>query len=196
MRSMFSITAQLADTIYTWSNVLLVLVAILAFIGTAGVFWSGGVREKFADERISANEAETAKAKAETAKALLEQERLKSLMTWRRVSPAQAQQISSVLKGTHLELWLAWVGDDPEATVFRGDLEAVLSAAGVKTKYFSGYARAVGLSVKGGTSAERQLLLKAFHAAGLMLIESDQPGMMKGQLEITVGTTPHPEFSQ
>ena len=64
---MFNITSQAADTFYTWSNVLLVFGATLALIGTAGVFWSGGVREKFADERISANEAETAKAKAETA---------------------------------------------------------------------------------------------------------------------------------
>ena len=191
---MFSISAQVADAIYTWSNMLLVLGATLALVGTAGVFWSGGVREKFADERISANEAETAKAKAETAKALLEQERLKSLMAWRRVSPTQAQQFSSILKGKQLELWLAWVGDDPEATVLRGDLDAALTVAGVKTKYFSGYARAVGLTIKGGTAEERQLLLQAFHTVGLPLVESDQEGMMKGQLEITVGTKPPPEF--
>lgn len=196
IKSMFSISAQAADAIYSWSNILLVLGATLALVGTAGVFWSGGVREKFSDERISANEAETAKAKAETVKALLEQERLKSLMVWRRVSPAQAQQLSSILKGKKIELWLAWVGDDPEATVFRGDLDATLTAAGVKTKYFSGYARAVGLTVKGGTAEDRRLLLHAFHSAGLSLIESTQEGMMKGQLEITVGTKPPPEFHQ
>ena len=193
---MYSITAQVADAIYSWSNVLLVFGATLALIGTAGVFWSGGVRENFADERISANEAETAKAKAETAKALLEQERLKSLMAWRRVSPAQSQQLSSVLKGKQLELWLAWVGDDPEAAVLRGDLDAALADVGVKTKYFSGYARAVGMSVTGGTAEERRLLLQAFHVAGLPLVESDQQGMMKGQLEITIGTKPPPEFHQ
>jgi hypothetical protein len=193
---MFSITSQVADAIYTWSNVLLVLGAIFALTGTAGVFWSGGVREKFADERISANEAETAKAKAETAQAKLEQERLKALMVWRRISPNQAHQLSSNLKGTQLELWLAWVGDDPESTVLRGDLEAALTSAGVKTKCFSGYARAVGLTIHGGTHEERQMLLGAFHAAGLPLIESIQQGMMKGQLEVTVGTKPPPEFSR
>jgi hypothetical protein len=193
---MFLITSQVVDAIYTWSNVVLVLGATLAQIGTAGVFWSGGVREKFADERISANEAETAKAKAETAQAKLEQERLKALMAWRRVSPTQAQQLSSILKGAQIELWLAWVGDDPEATVFRADLEAALTSANVKTKYFSGYARAVGLSVTGGTPKERQLLLQAFHSVGLPLVESDQQGMMKGQLEITVGTKPPPDFSK
>lgn len=192
---MFNITSQAADTIYTWSNVLLVFGATLALIGTAGVFWSGGVREKFADERISANEAETAKAKAETAQAMLEQARLKSLLSWRRVSQSQAQQLAIALAGSSIELWLAWVGDDPEATVFRGDLEAALAAAGIKTKYFSGYARAVGLSVKGGTQKERQILLRAFHAAGLPLVESDQQSLMGDQLEITIGTKPPPEFS-
>ena len=191
---MFNITSQTADVIYSWSNVTLVLGATLALLGTAGVFWSGGVREKFSDERISANEAETAKAKAETAKAMLEQERLKALMSWRRVTPSQAQQLAVALKGVSVEFWLAWVGDDPEATVFRGDLEAALTAAGVKTKYFSGHARAVGLTVKGGTAQERQLLLQAFRSAGLPLVESNEDGLMKGQLEITVGTKPPPEF--
>ncbi|WP_283742849.1 hypothetical protein [Sideroxydans sp. CL21] len=95
---MYSITSQAADFIYTWSNVLLVLGATLALIGTAGVFWSGGVREKFADERISANEAETAKAKAETAQAKLEQERLKEQLAWREVTLQQAKVLQQQLK--------------------------------------------------------------------------------------------------
>ena len=193
---MFDITPQVADTIYTWSNALLVLGATVALIGTAGVFWSGGVREKFADERIAANEAETAKAKAETAQALLEQERLKAVMAWRRVTPRQAEQLALALANSSIELWLTWVGNDPEATILRADLEAALTAAGVKTKYFSGYARAVGLSVKGGTPQERRTLLQAFHTAGLPLVESGERGLMQGQLEITVGTKPPPEFSQ
>lgn len=191
---MFSITSQTADTIYSWSNVLLVFGATLALIGTAGVFWSGGVREKFTDERISANEAETAKAKAETAQALLEQERLKSLLSWRRVTPGQAQLMAIALASSSIELWLAYVGNDPEAAVFRADLEAALTAAGIRTKYFSGYSRGVGLAVKGGTPEERQTLLRAFNSAGLHLVESDDEGFMRDQLEIIVGTKPPPEF--
>ena len=191
---MFNITQQAADAIYSWSNVLLVLGATLALIGTAGVFWSGGVRERFADERISANEAETARAKAETAQAILEQERLKALMAWRRVTPAQAQKLAIALKGQKIELWLAGVGNDPEAMVYRSPLDAANTIGRITTKYFSGYARAVGLSVKGGTLQERQALLRAFHVAGLPLVESEQEGLMKGQLEITVGTKPPPEF--
>lgn len=194
-KSMFSISASVVDTIYTLSNILLVIGSTLALVGTIGAIWSGGILEKFSDERISLNEAETAKAKAETAKAFLEQERLKSLMAWRRVLPSQAKTLATILTGAHIELWLTWVGNDPEATTYHGDLDAALTAAGVKTKGFSGYARAVGLTVKGGTNEERSLLLFAFHAAGIPLEESDEQSFVKGQLEITVGTKPPPEFS-
>jgi len=102
---MFEITPPVADTIHKWANVLLVLGSVSALVGTIGIFWSGGMRDTFANQRVSANEAETAKAKAEaakanaeaananveTARARLEQERLKSQMAWRRVSDEQAQ---------------------------------------------------------------------------------------------------------
>ena len=72
---MFNVSLPVADAVFTWANVVLVVGAVLALVGTAAVFWSTGIRERYADERIAANEAETAKAKAETARALLEQER-------------------------------------------------------------------------------------------------------------------------
>jgi len=83
---MFDVTLPVADAIFTWANVMLVIGAVLTVVGTAAVFWSAGIRERYADERIAANEAEAAKAKAEVARARLEQERLKAQMAWRRVS--------------------------------------------------------------------------------------------------------------
>lgn len=189
-----AVTQQFADSVYIWSNVLLVVGASLALIGTLGTFWSSGVRDKFSNERIAANEAETAKAKGETAKAQLEQQRLKALMAWRRVSVAQAEKLAEALRGSGLELWLTFVGDDPESTVYRQDIEAALSAAGIKTHYFSGYAVAVGLSLKGGTTDERALLLSAFRQAGLPLESSEQVPFGNAKIEITVGTKPPPEF--
>ncbi len=191
---MFNITQSLADTIFSWANILLVIGAVLALIGTAGVVWSGGIREKFADERISANEAETAKAKAETAEAKLEQERLKAQMAWRRVSLEQAQRLVSALQGKPFKLWLTFVGDDPESTVYREDINEVLTAAGLETTFYSGYVRAVGLTIKGGSQVQRSQLLQAFHSAGLPLIESNEQSMMSGALEILVGTKPPPDF--
>jgi len=103
---------------------------------------------------------------------------------------------TSALSGHSLETWLTFVGNDPESVVFREDLDKVLTAAGVKTKFFSGYAMAVGLKILGGTAEQRALFLKAFQDAGLPLLESAGGGMMKGQLEILVGTKPPPEFPE
>ena len=206
---MQNVPLAVADSVFIWANVILVIGAVLAFVGTAAVFWSTGIRERYADERIAANEAETAKANAEaasanaeaakanteTAKAKLEQEKLKAQMAWRRVSPGQAQVLVQSLAAMALETcWVTFVGDDPEATVFREDINQALTAAGVKTKFFSGYARAVGLTVRGGSSADRGKLVKAFTAAGLLVLNSSEPGFSGNQLEVLVGTKPPPEF--
>lgn len=193
---MFNVSLPVADAVFTWANVILVVGAVLAFVGTAAVFWSTGIRERYADERIAANEAETAKAKAETARALLEQERLKAQMAWRRIAPSQAQRIAEGLRGEPLEVWVTFVGSDPEATVFREDINSALAAAGVKTKFFSGYERAVGLSVKGGAPEQRARLVNAFAAAGVPALDSQEPSFTKTGLEVLVGTKPPPEFQR
>lgn len=64
---MFDIPISLANKIYAVSNIILVLAAVMVVLGTIGIFWSGGIRHKFADKRISFNMAETAKAKSEAA---------------------------------------------------------------------------------------------------------------------------------
>jgi hypothetical protein len=200
-RTMQNVPLSVADTVFVWANIVLVIGAILAFVGTAAVFWSTGIRERYADERIAANEAETAKANAEAAKAnaeaakaKLEQERLKAQMAWRRVSPEQAKCLIQHLLGEKLEAWVTFVGDDPEATVFREDINEALNAAGVKTKFFSGYARAIGLVVKGGQPAQRAKLVQAFTAAGLATTNSSEPGFAKNELEILVGSKSPPAF--
>ena len=183
-RTMFNVSLPVADAVFTWANIVLVVGAVLAFVGTAAVFWSTGIRERYADERIAANEAEAAKAKAETARALLEQERLKAQMAWRRIGPIQAQRIAEGLRGEQLEVWVTFVGNDPEATVYREDINSALAAAGVKTKFFSGYERAVGLSVKGGKPEQRARLVNAFAAAGVAAVDSPEAGFMKTELEV------------
>ena len=190
-----ALSQSLADLIYSISGVLIVVGAITGLLGTVGNFWSGGIREIYSNERIAANEAETARAKEETQKAILEQQRLKSEMSWRRVSADQAAVLSLAMRDAPKEVWLSWVGEDPEATVYRNDLEAALKAAGVNAKYFSGYAVAVGLSIKGGTAEERELIKRAFTLAGIDISISDQAGFYgKNELEILVGTKPPPIF--
>jgi Tfp pilus assembly protein PilX len=48
---------------------MLVVGAVLVAVGTIMAIWTGGLRERFADERISNNETETARARATAAEA-------------------------------------------------------------------------------------------------------------------------------
>ncbi len=93
-------------------------------------------------------------------------------------------------------MWVTFVGNDPEATVFRQDVNSALEAAGVKTKFFSGYERAVGLKVIGGTPEQRARLVNAFAAAGIPAVDTPEPSLIKSGLEVLVGTKPPPEFQQ
>ena len=80
--------------------------------------------------------------------------------------------------------------------MFREDVNEALTAAGAKTKFFSGYARAVGLVVKGGQPEQRARVAQAFSKAGLTIVNSPEAGFAKNELEILVGSKPPPEFRQ
>jgi hypothetical protein len=67
--SMFDISEGAANGIYSVSNALLIIGAALALVGTLGAIWSGGVRERFFDTKISKNQSDTAKANVEAARA-------------------------------------------------------------------------------------------------------------------------------
>lgn len=64
---MFNISQDTADSIYTYSNIALIIGAIITVIATIGVFYSGGIRERYSNERIASNERLTAAAQAEAA---------------------------------------------------------------------------------------------------------------------------------
>lgn len=67
--SIFDISENAANVIYNVSNLLVVFAAIVGGTGAIGLFWSGGVREKYADRRASDNERLTAQANEAAAKA-------------------------------------------------------------------------------------------------------------------------------
>jgi hypothetical protein len=67
---MFSISQGTADSIYTYSNIALIIGTTIALIATIGVIFSGSIREKYSDERIAINERLTIVAKADAAKAV------------------------------------------------------------------------------------------------------------------------------
>lgn len=88
--NLFNISQPLADDLFGWSNVFLIVGAFLVFFGTIGVVWTGGIRERYADERISKNEAETASAKSAAAVA--------------NESAASANERTEQLRQTNLEV--------------------------------------------------------------------------------------------
>lgn len=65
----FHMTPKAADFWFDLSNIALVLGAVAVALGTYGSIKMAAVREHFSDLRISQNEADTAKAKAEAAAA-------------------------------------------------------------------------------------------------------------------------------
>jgi hypothetical protein len=135
MLSMLNLSLETANVIYTLSNLILVLGALFVLLGTVGAVFSGGIRERFADERISKNEAETATANARAAEAdqraaeaNLELIRIKAP---RRLTPAQQETIIAKLKqfaGTPFDIGL--VQGDAEAAELMIQIEAVLTATG------------------------------------------------------------------
>jgi hypothetical protein len=67
--SMLNISLPLANALYNGANGLLILGAFFVLLGTIVAIWSGGIRERFANERLSNNEVATATAKADAARA-------------------------------------------------------------------------------------------------------------------------------
>lgn len=190
---MFDFSPQWADAVYGWSNIILISGAILALVGTFGTVIAGKARDRFSDERIAENERMTAQANADAERARLEQERLRAQLAWRSVSEAQAAILVKALEGNHFPVWVNFVDADPESVLFRESLNNALVSAGLETKGYSGYKRAVGLGIRGGQEEQRTVLAKALHAAGIELWSvSKEPGdfVKDGHVEILVGSKP------
>lgn len=75
--AMFDITLPIANLIFNLANMALIVGAILVAIGTIAAIWTSGIRDRFADERIQVNEAQTATAREEAARANENTEKLK-----------------------------------------------------------------------------------------------------------------------
>jgi len=51
--SIFNLSQAAADAIFGYANVAMMIGAAIVLIGTIGAIWSGGIRERYANERIS-----------------------------------------------------------------------------------------------------------------------------------------------
>lgn len=157
--TMDGISLSTANLLSFASNIALVLGAILALAGTGGAIWTSGIKERYADVRTKANEAETANAKAaaaianaEAAKANesaeivrasnlalqadVERERTARLQLENKVAP---RHLSEAHKGALMKALTPLAGSkvhvisalgDAEARAFADDFISVFKAAG------------------------------------------------------------------
>jgi len=109
--SMFDVSQSLADTLFKWSNACAIVGAILAAIGAYGSFWSGGIRDRYSDERIARNEAETASARKiaataneDAAKANANAATAYENAATANENAAKAEERTQALRNTNLEI--------------------------------------------------------------------------------------------
>ena len=69
---MFDLSLQASNAVLRWANIALIAGATLVLGGTIAAIWASGIRERYADQRISKNEADTAAANAQAEGAKVE----------------------------------------------------------------------------------------------------------------------------
>ena len=162
---MFDISLSVANFVFGLANTILIIGAILVAVGTIAAIWAGGIRERFADERISANEAKTATAVADAARANESAEKLReSNLTLqaaadheraarlkleqkiapRRLSDQQKEMLIAALKPFHGQrVDVVCILGDTEGKQFAQDFDTVFRQAGWNDGGGSGISQAV-----------------------------------------------------
>lgn len=132
---MFNISLNIANTLYGISNVALGFGALLVLLGTLGSIWSGGIRERFSDERIARDESQTATAneraavaELQAAQARLELQNFKAPRTLNQVQLARVAEKLKPFAGTVYDAGIGPKGD-PEPLYILRSIHAALSSA-------------------------------------------------------------------
>ena len=125
--SIWNISEPVADFLFNLSNAVLILGAFLVFTGTIGSIWMQAAKSYFSDERIAANEAATARAKADAeiaregaeaahAKALEAELALEKYKAPRTLSPSQVNDLISNMRkfqGQKFQITTFWEMKEP-----------------------------------------------------------------------------------
>lgn len=101
---MFDLSFDSANQLYGWSNVLLIIGAVAVLAGTIGVIWATGIRDRYADQRISKNEADTALAKSAAAHANGEAAKANERAEQARARSAEANEKTAAINERALKL--------------------------------------------------------------------------------------------
>lgn len=202
---MWDITSAWADFLFNLSNIILLIGALAVLLGTFGSIKMGAVREQFANERISANEAETARSIAESDKAkvaaLTAQLELEKFKAPRSLTNDQLTRLRERLRpfaGQQFGMITYWNVKEP--TDFTKQLgEDALIAAGwkfIKSETFEALVGVVtGIEVelgdnsdKSAKQAARELAL-ALAAEGFTATIRNEPRYTK-LIKIQIGMKP------
>lgn len=140
-----------ANTVYSCANLALVIGSVLALAGTIGAVWSGSIRERYAQQKLSDNVAATASAEEAAASAneraqrvaldlAQQQERaakaeadlidLKQRVKSRHLTAGQRQQLMQMLQQKpKASLYIVWEGDE-ETHDFALEISSAVKEAG------------------------------------------------------------------
>jgi hypothetical protein len=90
LTNVLDISLSTANTLFGLANLILVLGTVFVLAGTIGAIWTSSIKERYADERISGNEATTASARADAERA--------------RADAAKANESTEILRQSNLAL--------------------------------------------------------------------------------------------
>lgn len=140
------------------------------------------------DEKIVAALADAARANEETAKAKLEQERIKAQIAFRRLSKEQHDRLVTLITGRSFKVEVSSPLGDAEAAIFSLELERALKDGGlqVSSSINQWSTPPLGLFIAGDRNDDFKLLVDAFGKIGLQ----GGFGPEKGALQIIVGSKP------
>lgn len=133
---MWNVTSHMADSLFNLSNVVLVIGALAVLLGTIGSIKMGAVREQFSNERISANEAETERAKAEAYKAQLALEQFKSPRSLTDEQIARIREKMRPFAGQRFGIITYWGVKEPSDFANRIGSDALIAAGWVSIDKF------------------------------------------------------------
>lgn len=142
---MFDVPIEAAKSIHNFANTALIVAIVTMTGATILTMWMGGIIARHTEERISMNERESAEAheraavlEKDAAEARLETERVKELISWRRLAPAQAAALAAHLGELEYPIHVMSVLGNLETRQYANDFERALISAGVEVKSSAG----------------------------------------------------------
>ena len=215
--SMFDLSLDAANALYSFSYYVLIVGAFAVFFGTMGVYWSNNFRDKHAEQRVANNEVETVKANEEAARAHerttmldleLEQQReraanaekqlleLRERLAPRTLNTQQQANITQKAKAfTKHKINIITPADDVEIINVGNKIIDALQAAGWLVGFRTGVdtSRAVsGMIVEVDPNADRTVQEAANNLVTILAAENLKVGLVTAHDSFTGMSTGHP----